>query len=121
MAKLDDKKKRQARKAIEFGIRYGCERTGPPATLASNRLGAHYLFHNAEHREVMALIAHHWKDPEAKIEPADVASCDEREMVLLAYARGLYVYRIEGELIELTTEGKEALARYIADESGSLE
>ena len=89
------------------------------------QISAHALFRNSEHQEVMKLMAYHWKDLDAKLDPADVASEDEYEMDSLAIAGSLSIYWIDpiDGLLQLTTEGKEALAIYKAthNESGSLE
>ena len=124
MAKLTEAQKRAARKAIEFGVRYGTTNASVQARFTSPiamQISAHALFRRAEHHEVMKLMAYHWKDLDAKFDPADVASEDEYEMDSLAIARSLSIYWIDpiDGLLQLTPEGKEALAIYKATSNDS--
>ena len=136
MAKLTEAQKRAARKAIEFGVRYGTTNASVQASVGNKQiarkllalniaLGAHYLSSHDNYQELMELIAYHWHDTEAKLDPADIASEDEGEMALLNTARALSIYGFDPAtaLSYLTAEGKEALALYkaIRNESGSLE
>lgn len=128
MAELEDKKKHQAKKAIEFGIRYGSINSAIQSSFCSPiamQISAHALFRRDEHAEVMKLMAYHWKDLDAKLDPADVASEDEYEMDTLAIARSLSIYWIDPTdgLLQFTPDGKEALAIYKAttDESAGME